>query len=365
MIKNPFKFGSVVDGAYFTNREEEISKVSSILKSENHLIIISPRRFGKTSLIKKVTNTIKRPTIYLDLQLVTSPEDLTAQLLKKLHYHYPLENLKQFIKSFRILPTISLNPLSSEIDISFQPVQSVSVLIEDVFNLIENISKKRKKIIVVLDEFQEIKNIAKGLDKKLRSTIQHHQKVNYVFLGSQESLMRDIFEKKKSPFYHFGYLMNLNKIPYPEFFNYLSKGFSKISNRAEEISNEILAFTNAHPYYTQQLAFTSFEVFLKKNTESKVVEKSINEIVRTHDNDFERLWRTLNRTDMKVLIGLTQTEVSPLSNEFNVKNRIGSSSTIFSSIKRLQEKGIVIKAETKYEIDDPFFKTWIKLRRQF
>lgn len=363
-MKNPFKFGSVVSGYYFTNRVEEIAKVNSILQSANHLIIISPRRFGKTSLIKKVTGKIKRPTIYLDLQLVTSPEDLAAQLLKKLYNYFPIEKLKHFIKNFRILPTISLNPLNNEVDIGFQPVQSSSLLIEDVFNLIENVSKQKEKIIIVLDEFQEIRNIAKNLDKQLRSIIQHHKKVNYVFLGSQESLMRDIFEKKKSPFYHFGFLLLLDKISYDNFYKYLINGFSKITKDAKKISEDILDFTNSHPYYTQQLAFTSFEILLKGKNTDRTVKNAINLIVRTHDNDFERLWHTLNRTDMKLLIGMIETDITPLSAEFSIKNQIGSSSTIFSSIKRLQQKGIVIKTNNGYEIDDPFFSVWIKIRRK-
>jgi len=363
-MKNPFKFGSVVSGCYFTNRVEEIAKINSILQSANHLIIISPRRFGKTSLIKKVTEKIKRPTIYLDLQLVTSPEDLAAQLLKKLYKSFPIEKLKHSIKNFRILPTISLNPINNEVDIAFQPVHSSFLLIEDVFNLIENVSKLKEKIIIVLDEFQEIRNIAKNLDKQLRSIIQHHKKVNYVFLGSQESLMRDIFEKKKSPFYHFGFLLLLDKISYDNFYKYLIKGFSKITKDAKEISENILEFTNSHPYYTQQLAFTTFELLLKEKNINKAVEDAIDLIVRTHDNDFERLWQTLNRTDMKLLIGMTETDITPLSAEFSIKNQIGPSSTIFSSIKRLQQKGIVIKTNNGYEIDDPFFSVWIKIRRK-
>lgn len=79
--------------------------------------------------------------------------------------------------------------------------------------------------------------------------------------------------------------------------------------------------------------------------------------------DFERLWHTLNRTDMKVLIGMTLSEKSPLSSNFSKTNNIGSSSTIFSSLKRLDHKGMLIKTEVGYEIDDPFFCKWIKTRR--
>jgi len=363
MKKNPFKFGSVVDVPFFINRKEEIEKVVSILNSDNHLIVISPRRFGKTSLIKKVISKIDRPSLYLDLQLITNGEDFASQLLKRLYRIYTFEKVKELIKNFRVLPSISLNPLNNEVEISFQRVSSTTVLIEDVLNLIERISKKNKKIIVVLDEFQEIKNIDKNFEKKLRATIQHHQKINYVFLGSQESLMRDIFEKKNSPFYHFGYLLPLEKIPYMEFFTYLVKSFSAITKKNEEISKEILNITKSHPFYTQQLAFTIFEFLIKDGKTKNIVEDGVVELVRIHDMDYERLWNRLNRTDMKVLIGMTFTEVSPLSTDFNRLHFIGSSSTIFSSLKRLMQHGVLIKTDFGYEIDDPFFKRWIKVRR--
>lgn len=362
-IKNPFKFGTIVDEPYFTNRTAEISNIKSILNSENHVILISPRRFGKTSLVQKVITNINRSSIYLDLQLVTSVEDFAAQLLRKLFKIYTLVKIKEQIKSFRILPNISINPLNNEIDISFQPTKSSAILLEDVLNLIEKVSTKKKKLIVVLDEFQEIKNIGNDLDRQLRSTIQHHQKINYVFLGSQEHLMRDIFENKNSPFYHFGNLLLLGKIPYSEFLKYLTAGFVSVTSLSENISKDILSITKSHPFYTQQLAFSVFEFLLKNEEPANVVPQAVEDIIRIHDMDFERLWNTLNRTDMKVLIGMTQSDKSPLSSNFSTTSNIGSSSTIFSSLKRLANRGILIKTEIGYEIDDPFFSKWIKLRR--
>jgi hypothetical protein len=360
---NPFKFGSIVDMPYFTNRCEEIKKVKSILMSNNHLIIISPRRFGKTSLISKVIKEINRPSIFLDLQIITNVEDFAAQLLKRVYRIYPFEKIKQIIKSFRIIPNISFNPMNNEVDIKFQPVSSGSILVEDALNLLEKISEKKKKIIVVFDEFQEIKNIGKDLDRQLRSIIQHHQNINYVFLGSQESLMRDIFEKKKSPFYHFGYLLPLDKIPYQEFSTFLCYGLKSVTVKSIEISKEILEITRAHPYYTQQLAFNVWELLNNAGKIKNSVEEALNEIIRHHDMDYERLWNTINRTDMKILIGMSLSEIPPLSSEFSKKYFTGASSTIFSGLKRLAQKGMVIKTGSGYEIDDPFFKRWINLRR--
>ena len=271
--------------------------------------------------------------------------------------------MRQLVKNFRIIPNISLNPMNNEVDISFQPVSSGSILVEDVLNLIERVNDKKKKLIIVFDEFQEIKNIGKELDRQVRSTIQHHQNINYVFLGSQESLMRDIFEKKKSPFYHFGYLLPLDKIPQQEFMEYLSAGLESVALKSEEIAKEILEITKSHPYYTQQLAFTVWESLNNTGKMKNPVEEAVDEIIRHHDMDYERLWNTINRTDMKILIGMSLSEITPLSSEFAKKYFRGASSTIFSSLKRLAQNGLVIKTEFGYEIDDPFFKRWVKRRR--
>lgn len=362
MKKNPFKFGSIVDLPYFTNRKEEIKKIESILASENHLIIISPRRYGKTSLIYKVVKTFERPVISLDLQLITSSQDFAAQLLKRIYRCYPFERVRQFIKNFRVIPSISVNPYNNEVDISFQPSSVSALMVEDVLNLIENLSTTRKKAIVVFDEFQELVKIEKNLPNLLRSVMQTHQKVNYIFSGSQESLIREIFEKKKSPFYHFGILFPLGRIPYNDFMAFLNSGFAEISSTSEHLSESVLKITECHPYYTQQLAFFVWEIIKAEKETEDPVEEAVSELLRIHDMDYERLWNTLNKTDMKILIGLSLTGMSPISALASKEYDIAIS-TAFSSLKRLMINGLVNKITSGYEIDDPFFKRWIRVRR--
>lgn len=203
-MNNPFKFGTIVDGEYFTDRVAEQEKVREILASENHLILISPRRFGKTSLVQKVTKGLSRPVFQLNLQLVTGTADFAARLLRIVLQQYSMERLKHLITHFRFIPTISTNPMTDGIEVSFQPSMDGFILLEDVFTLIDKLGMKNphKKPIVVLDEFQEIRTLDKNLDKRLRSILQTYNHANYIFLGSQESMMQEIFEKKKSPFYH-------------------------------------------------------------------------------------------------------------------------------------------------------------------
>lgn len=360
---NPFKFGSIVDVPYFTNRKSEIKQVNSVISSSNHLILISPRRYGKSSLIYKVVHSLNRPVISLDLQLVTSVDDFAAQLLKRIYRIFPAERIRQFIKNFRIIPAISVNPVTNAVDVSFQASELAFPKLEDVLNLLEKLSSEKMRLIVVMDEFQEIVRLDVNLARQLRSVMQYHKKINYVFLGSQESMIREIFEIKKSPFYHFGYLLNLTKISRNDFADYIESGFKTLNINPKEIIKAILDFTKCHPYFTQQLSFSTWEIVSENPETEQPVSLAIQSIINIHDMDYERLWGTFNNTDKKLMIGLAESGLSPLSEAFYRKYDMGATSTVFSSLKRIMKNGYITRFETKYEIDDPFFSHWITGRR--
>lgn len=360
-MNNPFKFGSVVSGDYFTDRQAEYEKLSQLIASSNHVVMIAPRRFGKTSLVNKVVSNTSRSVLWLDLQLLTNTGDFATQLLKQLFKKYPFEKLKFMISHFRIVPMLSIDPVTNNVEIGFHPRMDGFVHLEDVLNLIEKLGEEKTRPIVVFDEFQELYSLDKSLDKRLRSAIQFHKNINYVFMGSVESMMKQIFENKKSPFYHFGQLFTLDKIPYGDFYSFLQTRLVNITDKATEITEKILEFTHCHPYYTQQLAFHIWAALERDGYSENIINETIENIILLHDNDFERLWSNFNNTDKKVLIELAFEQTNLLSIPVLYKNT-SASSTMFSALKRLTEKGILIKTE-KYEIDDPFFRNWIVNKR--
>ena len=336
-MKNPFKFGTLVDGEFFTDRISELEDIQRTLESENHLVLISPRRFGKSSLVTKAVKASGRPSISLNMQNMLSIEDFASKILRELFHLYPLERIKHLMTHFRIVPTVSTNPITNGIDVSFQPVVNGVILLEDAMALLEKVSTENKKLIVVFDEFQDIMNIRKGLDKQLRSIMQEQQHLNYILLGSQESMMTEIFERKKSPFYHFGKLMHLNKIPYEDFRTYVSERLPLENGEAlSTIVDEILSFTGLHPYYTQQLSAQIWEMMTYDRIFEDVFHKAVNAIIQAHDLDFERLWLNFNRTDRFVMLTLSK-NMNPL------QNRFVATSTTFSAIKRLMKAGYVIR----------------------
>ena len=356
-MKNPFKFGTIVDDEFFTDRQKELQSIHQLLNRDNHLILISPRRFGKSSLVMRAVKQSLRPYILINWQQITSTEDFAAKLLKSVFRIYPWEKVKHLMNHFRVVPTISTSPMTDHVDVSFQPVVDTNVLLEDAMALVEKVSSNDQRIVVIFDEFQEVVSIAKGLDKQLRSIMQLQKNLNYILLGSQESMMTEIFERKKSPFYHFGNLMRLEKIPYQDFLDYLNQRLCPVlSSLSTDISKSILDLTRCHPYYTQQLASQVWELATYEGISENVVMCAVERVTSIHDLDFERLWISFNKMDKRIL----QT-ISSMKNP--MQDRQLPTSTTYSSIKRLMKMGYVIKTDV-YEIEDPFFNQWIQQKAE-
>jgi len=363
-MKNPFKFGPIVSDPHFTNRTKEIQQVKSTLESENHLIIVSPRRFGKTSLVRRVTEKMNRPVLFIDLMLVNSVNQFANLILKRTYKAYPFEKIKAQIKSFRVIPGISMNPVTGAVDVQFSPQSEGGYReIEDVLNLIDKLGSSRKKPIVIFDEFQEINRVDKNLINQLRSIMQEHENVNYLFMGSQESMIESIFLRKKSPFYHFGALLRLNKIPNNDFLQYLTLGFSSVSKRAKTLAEEILKLSLSHPYYTQQLAYFTWEVCSPDEKLENPVAEALKEIIHNQDNNYERLWMNFNNTDRRIMMNLSMYKLQPLSSEFLLKTGYMPASTASSSLRKLSKEGFLIKEGSNYSFEDPFFGIWLKWRQ--
>ena len=350
-LENPFKFGTIVEAEFFTDRVAEVAYIGQFLRSANHLILISPRRFGKSSLVAKALKETGRRYVSVKLQRVTSVPDLSASLLREFFKVHPFERVRHLISHFRVIPTLSTTPMTGVMDVSFQPGVDGAMLIEDVLGLFERSHSEKDRLVVVLDEFQEIRDIAPSLDRQLRAIMQELKHVNFVLLGSQESMMSDIFENKKSPFYHFGELMRLGKLPRDDFHRYLSDRLKPVfPDFNDALADRILDYTACHPYYSQQLAANIWQVGVLQPDTEDVFKAAIGHIVSSLSLDYERLWVNFNRTNRWILRSLASGR-SLQTGEYKT-------STVYSALKRLQKEGYVFYSD-HYEMEDPFFRQWI------
>lgn len=257
-----FKTGSPVKGNDFIDRKKHLPVFKAYLQNNQHIMIQAPRRFGKTSLVKQVFEHEKSFNyIYIDLRRATTLASLANQILEKAYTFAGLENfMEQFKKSITgLLKTIQSIKIEDIGEITLKHLENGVKNEREYFlhslEVVEKISlTKDLQIKFVLDEFQDIVRLSDDfILEQMRSVMQHHEAVTYVFLGSIESIMTKIFSSKASPFFHFARIMTLEGLDIAELYLYTQEVFKKQNIEYDATLLKMLQFLQGHPDYSAQV----------------------------------------------------------------------------------------------------------------
>ncbi len=275
-----FVYGMSVGGDNFTDRIEETKRIKLDFENGINVILISPRRMGKTSLIKKVISEMDSPEIkvvYMDIYDCRSEYDFYNRFAETMmkstgnQLEQVMENIKRFL--VRVSPKLSFSPEpNSEFSVSLG-ITSKDYSPEEILDLPERIAKEQGiKIVVCIDEFQQIGEFADSLtvQKRLRGVWQHHQHVSYCFFGSKKHLMENIFQSRRMPFYQFGEMLHLKCIPTEYWVPFICSRFEKYGKKiSEEYAARICHTVKNYSSYVQQLAWNVMaETKIEVNEES-------------------------------------------------------------------------------------------------
>lgn len=368
---NPFKYGQIVEGEYFYDREVELKRIKSTLAGGNNIVLYAPRRYGKSSLVKKALKELNIDgfiTVYLDFMPIYS-RDLFIKSYSKLiaeNENNPIEKtVKKISKLIRgIVPSISFNQQGNP-EFSFSYIQGAEKVetLEDVINLPEKFATTKKKWIIAFDEFQEITKLnGESFEKILRSLIQHHKNVSYIFFGSRTHLLRDMFSNKNRAFYNSAMLMNLNTIDNQYSIRYLQKQFNKDSIKiSEEVAEYIIDSVNSIPYYIQFIAAEIWQQVINKNTEITTyhVDEAINIVIELKSDYYWELTSKHTNYRKKVLSALCNSSTGIFSKEVNDKYNLGANSTTQKALLSFIEDGIIEAHNNSYEFTDPIYKLFL------
>lgn len=372
MEKLPFVFGKSTDNLNFTDREEECSHLTRNFQSLVNTTIISPRRWGKTSLVGNVAKSVMAENksvkvCLLDIFNVRSEaefyEYFAREILKATanHWEEMAENAKVFLS--QLLPKISFSP-DSQAEISF----GVSWEIlrrnpDDILNLPETIAQtKNISIVVCIDEFQSVGDFPESLafQRKLRSHWQHHHNVAYCLYGSKRHMLLDIFSNASMPFYKFGDILFLQKIDNAVWGKFIKKRFEDTGKKISLENAEYIARLVAnHSYYVQQLAQQAW-----LRTEDHCTEGIIDSSLHGIKNQLSLLFvgqiGELSTTQINFLKAVLHGETSFSSQEVLKNYRLGTSSNVTKIKAALSSKEIIDIQGTKVEILDPLFALWLR-----
>ena len=370
-MEKAFVYGMSVGGNNFTDRIEETKRIKLDFENGVNVILISPRRMGKTSLIKKVISEIDNPMlkiVYMDIYDCRSEYDFYNRFAETImkstgnHLEQVMENIKRFL--VRISPKISFSPEpNSEFSVSLG-ITPKDYSPEEILNLPERIAKEQGvRLVVCIDEFQQIGEFTDSLtvQKRLRGVWQHHQNVSYCFFGSKKHLMENIFQNRRMPFYQFGEMLHLKCIPTVYWVPFICSRFEKYGKKiAEEYANRICQVVKNYSSYVQQLAWN-----VMAETEKEVNEESFEEGLKALLEQNSSLF--IQQTD-----GLTTYQLNfirllckDIHSGFTTQAvseiyPLGSKSNIDRIKKSLVDKEIIAIEKDGIFLADSVFELWFK-----
>ena len=372
-MQNPFVYGQVVTGAAFTNRQKEKKQLADNIRNGIHTIIISPRRWGKSSLVAEVSNELEKKKIVvlvrIDLSTIIDERDFFSRYAKavlKISYT-KVEEILEFLKNaFKsIKPSIAIESLdnSFSLGVNFSH-KDVEQGFEDILNLPQLVAKKRNvRLLVTFDEFQNVANFNNPeiFQAQLRSVLQYHKNVSYVFFGSRKHMMEDIFHSKSAPFYNFGDVIWLKKISEEDFIPFLMEKFESTGKKiSEDKVRTILRLMDYNPQYVQLLANKIWD-----NSERKITDKAIEEAVETvlmqYEDFFQNAFEDLTRHQKNFLFGLLKNDDDTIfSAKFISRNELGSSANVERVKSSLIKKDLIDFNDGTASFIDPAFRLWLE-----
>lgn len=374
--ENPFVFGEIIDEPGFVDRTSELNQLVRDLTDGQKVFLLSPRRFGKSSLVTLALLRLKKRHIHT-VNLTVSSYASYAQFLEKfaekvLRAAGPWDRVKNWITRFgrSVKPDINYNMNSGEISLSLGKGQAFdpSPIAPDVFALPGELTKNAGfRMAICLDEFQQISEFDSGsVENAIRNQVQQQREVGYVFAGSQPSLMKEMLSAKR-PFHKAGPQMFLDKIPASDWREFITRQFRKRGRTLDRSGIEaVLATADLIPYDVQRIAHELWdyaELRDKRQLDASDVNLVVERIVAGQSTYYELLWEQLAAGQRATLQALAERGPAEIySQATRNQYRLGAASTVQKALQALDSRDILDRYNDKYFFLDPLFPCWIRKR---
>ena len=372
LMKSPFQYGTLVDKESFVNRVEERKKVKELLGSCIYVMLISPRRWGKSSLVKVAMDELTQEdkhirVCFIDAFSIKTEAEFyrifareviscAASTLEK-----RLEDVKQFLKAVSPSITLKSDPTDTlSFDLKLE-LEEKSVM--EILELPEKIAAaKGIHLIVCIDEFQQLALLPgyKSMEGKMRSAWQKQQQVSYCFYGSKRHMMMDIFNNSSNPFYRFGQVLFLQKIKKEEWVPFIVNAFHRTNKEiSEQQAEQLCDIVKCHSWYLQQLCYFIWSGTSEKVTD-EIIEIRTRQLIDTNMPMFMNDTENLTAAQTAMLRAVADGEYRFNSIPVVRKYELGSAQTITRNKRMLTERDFIEKEGNKYVFSDPIFELWFR-----
>lgn len=364
---NPFLITGYNSPEYFCDREQETATILDALHNGRNLTLIAPRRMGKTGLIKNVFYKEDKShidTFYMDIFPTQNLGDLVrlfaGTVLGKLDTtsQKVMHRIGQFFKSCRPIMTFDDLTGQPQLTLDIAPAQEEATLKE----IFDYLGASEHRCYIAIDEFQQITEYPeKGIEALLRSYIQFVPNVTFIFAGSQQHVMQEIFFAAKRPFFQSTQILSLGTIDRGEYFRFAARFFAETGfTLSEEVFNELYDEFDGHTWYIQSVLNRMYGYRAEPSHE--LIGRAVTQIVAESEYAFETLTAAYSSGSVKLLKAIAKERCveAITSSEFIARYKLVAPSSVTTALKTLLRKEMVYKTQRGFIVYDRFMAIWLR-----
>ena len=378
---NPFRFGDLALDDSFADREEEVEELASDMRNGQNVVVYAPRRYGKSSLALRASELALAGDVlvgYCDLMRTPTKERFAAALAKTIYEDMAspigqvIERAANLFRGLRLKPTMEIDPDTGGLTFSFDASRrrrtgDIDETIEKLLGLPQEIAaERRRRAVLILDEFQEIVKLDKEFPNLMRAVFQTQPEVGHVYLGSKRHILDRIFNDKNEAFWRSAKRLEIGMIPRDRFAPFVLARFESTDKGIRPDALEcLLAATGGHPYGTQQLAYTVWELVPSGHfADTDDVEAALTKVLRGEHNHFAKIWDDATEHQRLLLLALAVEPSGLYAADYQERHDLESNSHVQRAVTTLMKEEVVGRDEAgDYLIIEPFLGVWL-LREQ-
>jgi hypothetical protein len=374
---NPFTFGDLALDDAFTDREDEVRELTSDMCNGQNVLVYAPRRYGKSSLVLRAAQEAMRQKAlvgYCDLMKTPTKDRFAAALAKTIYadvaspVDQAFERAADLFRGLRVRPTMEVDPSDGTLRFSFQTgrrKEDIDDTIERLLELLGELAAERKRrVVIVFDEFQEILALDRRFPNLMRAVFQAQPEVSHVYLGSKRHLLERIFNDKNEPFWRSAKQLEIGMIPPAKFATFISERFTDSGKGiTDDALDRLLAATGGHPYGTQELAYFTWELVPSGSEVSLVeVEDALTRVLRSEYNHFTQLWDDASHPQRLLMLALADEPTAGIySADYHSRHELPATPTLQTALAALTRKEIVGRnGEGEHWVIEPFLAEWLQ-----
>jgi hypothetical protein len=371
---NPFRFGALALDEAFADRESELAELTADALAGQDVVLFAPRRFGKSSLVWRASQELVRQrALVAQVDLMTTPtlgrfaDKLAQSIMDDLAT--PLFRARERLRIFqglKVTPTVTIDPDDGRMSFSFTPAAAVQDILATLERLLELpgqlAGERNRRVVLVLDEFQEIVDIDPQLPRLMRSVFQQQPEVSHFYLGSRRHTLEQIFNDANEPFWRSAKRIELGVIDPAAFAPFIVERFAQ-SDRGikSEALDLVLRTTRGHPYATQELCYFLWQrVAAAATADVDDVDLAVGDVLRSENSHFESIWDAASGAQRALLQALAAEEGRPFATDYRRRHGLPGTSTVQRALDRLERQELVSRSSGRTWLSEPFLAEWIR-----